>query len=125
VRRVLLAVVAGTIVFATVYGAAASLMLTSADLGSGDVVVSKCDPNSFTVDGYTINASNQITDVQIGDIAPACIGGELTVTLTDATNVELAAGSTAAVTSPTTTVSVTPFPNATAVKKQFVIVVGP
>ena len=108
--RLLVALIAGTIVFAAVYASAASVSVSSKDLGAGDTAVSKCDADGFTTLEFTTNASNEITQVTIGDIDPACIGGTMTVNLVSNGGAAVGKGSAPVVDTPATpeeTVTVT------------------
>lgn len=90
-----LAVLAGTIVTAGGIAYAASgaglAPFTSASIASGEAAIGSCDADGFTV-AYSTSGGN-VTSVTVGDTAdPGCEGGELSVTLTDASGAALASG---------------------------------
>lgn len=85
---VLVTVTAGTVS----YAAAATLGTASGPLGTGGVAVLPCDADGFA---YTrqLDASRRITAVTISGINPACAGGTLQLTLTNASNAAIGTGS--------------------------------
>ena len=85
-KRVALALASGVAVFLAVYAVASAMGLSSHNLAAGDEAVTTCDSNGFTVDGFTLDNSGLITEVAIGDIDAACIGGQLTLHLTSSTH---------------------------------------
>jgi hypothetical protein len=123
------ALVLGSIVFATVYAAAASVSLSSSDLAAGDTVVSKCDPNGFTTVSFTTNESAQITAVTLGDIADECIGGTMTVNLLSNDNEPVGSGTATvdftAGPSNELVVAISPTPATSDVKHVAMLVIGP
>lgn len=96
-KRILVALAAGVLVFATLFGLAATLSVGAADLAAGSSVVGSCDP-----DGVTTSYANawdstdsryEVTSVTVNGIADACDGKTLGVSLTDSGNALLASGS--------------------------------
>ncbi|MGE0227864.1 MAG: hypothetical protein AB7I38_00920 [Dehalococcoidia bacterium] len=125
-RRRLLAVVVALAAFAAGSAvAAAALSLSSGNLGANGASVSTCDADGFVIDGFTLNGSDQITHIAISGISGACIGGELTVDLTDATEVSVGTGGPVTVTGGSATVGISPNPLALQVKHEVIIIVGP
>ena len=94
-RRLAIAIVAASIVFASVFGIAASLSVTSAGLGAGTADVASCDTNGVTA-GYTVAysataAAYAVQTVSVTGIAtPGCDGRTMKVTLVGAADVSLA-----------------------------------
>jgi hypothetical protein len=127
--RALIALVLGSIVFATVYAAAASVNVSSDNFGAGDAAVSKCDEDGFTTVGFTTNESAQVTAVTIGDIADACLGGTMTVNLLSNSKAAVGAGSAIVVFTEETpnqlVVTISPTPATTDVKRVAMLVIGP
>lgn len=122
----LLAVTAG----ATLAGSASTLGgLSPRGLGAGTAAVAACDTNGFTV-AYTL-ASGSVTATTIGGIAdPGCEGGQLRVTVA---NASASIGSGGPVTVPvdadtvdtSVTVALTPQPAAAQVTRIHASIVGP
>lgn len=74
---------------------AAAFGISTTDAGAGDTPVVACDTNGFTV-SFTTTRGN-VSAVTVGGIAdPACEGGSLTITVTNA------AGDSIAMAGPTT-----------------------
>jgi len=89
-KRALVAVLTGAVVFAGVYGLAASLGVTSDSLGAGSSAVAACQAGSVSV-GYTAAynsaapAGYRATTVSVGNLdttAGGCGGKAIRVTLT-------------------------------------------
>lgn len=88
-KRSLIAIFAGILVFATVYGFAASLTVTSASLGAGTSAVAACQSTALnitytptyqsTLPGYE---STTVTVNGLDETAPKCGGKGIRVTLT-------------------------------------------
>jgi len=98
--KIVLAAVVASIVFAGVYGFAASLSLTSSGLGAGNAVVAACGTGinaayttaySATIPGYSISQVNltaipaaclsKAYRIQLTGAAGAAVGSEMTGTL--------------------------------------------
>lgn len=128
-RRLL---VAGMIVLVLGLGgvAVAALLGPNADdLGAGDAVVSACDADGFVptyVIQLGIDGEYHVVSVSVGGIAPACGGGQLSLTLTQGTT---PVGSGGPVTVPSgggsVSVSITDQPLADSVDHIHVVVTGP
>jgi hypothetical protein len=127
-RGVIVALAGAAVAFAT-FGSAATLGgLESSALGAGDGPITRCD-TAFGILPAT-SAGNVVT-VTVNDVADACEGGDLTVTLTNG------GGSVVASVGPTpipvdgdalpstVAVGVTPNPLAEQVVNGHVSVVGP
>jgi len=129
-RRRHVAVAVAIATAAVVPAFAASLGLSSGDLGAGAAVVSACDTNGFTV-SYTTSGAN-VTSVGVAGIAdPACEGGVLSVTLADASGAAVGSGGPQTVptdgdgTDNSMTVALSPSPAASIVTAVHVVVSGP
>jgi hypothetical protein len=87
-KRVVVGLLAGSMVFSMVIGMAASLGGLSSDgLGAEDAVVAACDSNGVTTEFTTSysasgTAGYKVGDVTVGGIADACDGASMSVTLT-------------------------------------------
>ena len=98
--KIVLAAVVASIVFAGVYGFAASLSLTSSGLGAGNAVVAACGTGinaayttaySATIPGYSVSQVNltaipaaclsKAYRIQLTGAAGAAVGSEMTGTL--------------------------------------------
>ncbi len=113
-KRTLIAVLAGLVVFATMFALAATLGgITSADVGADDTTVASCDSDGVTTSYGTawdaVDQRFEITTVTVGGVSDACDGDTLSVTLTNASGAQIGAGSmtipTSAATSHTVTLS--------------------
>lgn len=85
-RRKMLAVLAGLLVFGLVSAAAATLGgLTVQSLGAESEVVASCDNDGITVDwGITLQGVEYVVDsVELSDVAAACDGLNVEVTIFD------------------------------------------
>jgi hypothetical protein len=88
-KRTVTAIFAGILVFATVYGFAASLSVTSASLGAGTSAVAACQSTALNVTYTPTYASSipgyEATTVTVNGLdetAPKCGGKAIRVTLT-------------------------------------------
>jgi hypothetical protein len=79
-RRRTIAVILAILAFGLVAASAATLDVTSSGVGAGTGLVASCD-DAVTVD-YTFTGSN-VTGVTISDIAAACDGKDIAVSLLD------------------------------------------
>lgn len=113
-RRLILALVIGSVVFATVVGMAAALgPVTAENLGAGNSVVASCDTDGVSVSYSTsydgTDGRYEVTGVTVDGIANTCDGQTLTVALADSAGALLTEGSvTVPVDALATTASVTP-----------------
>jgi hypothetical protein len=130
-KRVLIALMVGGVVFASVFGMAASLGVTTDSLGAGSADVNSCDntvavryvtaystaPNGYKVTGVTVNGVNDT----------ACNGHTLAVTLVDSTGASVGTASAAVATGTVnyTNLAVTGTPLASAVEDAHVIISSP
>lgn len=95
VAPILAALLIGTVVFTIAYASAASLVVSSNDLGAS-AATARCDPNgvtsSYTTSAVTIGADVvQVVDVvTVAGIADACFGRDFAVTLADGSVASLA-----------------------------------
>jgi len=94
-NRILIALIVGITVFATVFAVAASLNVTAATLGAGTGTVASCDTDGVatTFDtSYNASAAGyRVTTVHINGIAtPGCDGKTMKVTLVGAADASLA-----------------------------------
>ena len=93
--RLLIALIVGIMVFATVFAVAASLTVTPASLGAGTGIVSSCDTNgvatSFDTTYSSAAVGYKVTTVHVTGIAtPGCDGLTMKVTLIGAADSALA-----------------------------------
>ena len=116
-RRLLIAILAGLLVFAGVFAMAASLGgITSNQVGADNTAVASCDTNGVTTSYATgwdaTDKRYEITSVTVGGVNDACDGETLSVSLTDSTGAQIGSGSvaipTSAATSHTVTMSTAP-----------------
>ena len=109
-KRLLIALLAGGAVFATVFGVAASLNVTSDTLGAGGAQVGSCDGDGVHVSyttKYVANTGFVVDKVTVTGIDNACAGKSLTVQLTGASGAPLGNSETVSVPSaPVTSVTV-------------------
>lgn len=126
--RVLLAALPAVAVVATFASAASLGGLDPQLLAAGDGPIPRCD-SAFTIQHAT--SGGNVVEVGVGDVADACEGGELRLTLTNGAGTVVASGGPASI--PTdgdalpasVVVSVTPTPAAENVANAHVSVVGP
>ena len=116
-RRLVIAILAGLLVFAGVFAMAASLGgITSNQVGADNTAVASCDTNGVTTSYATgwdaTDKRYEITSVTVGGVNDACDGETLSVSLTDSTGAQIGSGSvaipTSAATSHTVTMSTAP-----------------
>jgi len=97
--------------------------ITARDLSSGSAPITDCDTSfghSFTTSG------GLVTQVTVSDIAAQCVGGQLSVRLTNSAGSSIGAGGpvTVSVTSAAVPISA-PQPSGPSVAEIHIIVVGP
>ena len=101
VKRTLVALLVGAIMFGSIYALAASLTVTSATLGAGNTAVAACQSGTVNVTysgntyGSTSPAGYKTTTVTLNGLdetASACGGKAVKVTLTGASNASLGEG---------------------------------
>jgi hypothetical protein len=94
-NRIIVAVVTGVTVFATVFAVAASLNVSTSTLGAGTGTVASCDTDgvatSFETSYSASAAGYRVTIVHIDGIAtPGCDGKTMKVTLVGVSDASLA-----------------------------------
>ena len=119
-------------VVSTVSASAASLNgLGSKSLGADHAVVGRCDTSTpkftftYTTHFHSSDSAFHVHAVTVGDIAPPCNGGNLSVTLADADDNSLADGGPVAVSGASRTVTLSSEPLAGAVKATYAVIEGP
>src|SRR5438876_819035 len=88
-KRAIMAIAIGAVVFGTVYGFAASLSVTSASLGAGSTAVAACQSGALNMtytpsyqSGLPGYAATTVTVNGLDLTAPHCGGATIKVTLT-------------------------------------------
>lgn len=122
-RLVTLAMTMAGLCLAAVASAAALNGVDSNDLAVGAAAVSDCDPDGVTVTHVTTLTT--VTDLSITGIDPACVGGDLSVTLTAADDTAVAAAGPVVVTGGTEVVAVSPNVDTSAFTRHHVRIIGP
>jgi len=113
VKRTVIAVIAGLLVFGGVIASATSLGgVTSKALGSSASVVASCDTDGVTL-GYTTafdatTGAYRVSAVTVGGIAPSCNGQNIQVSLRNTGGTLSASTATTAVASTSATLAVSP-----------------
>ena len=102
--------------------AAAGLDVAGGGVGAGTASVARCDPDGFSLSFTTLGGD--VTAVSVGGIAAACVGGELSVTLTSS-GANVGGGGPVSVAGSAADVSITATPDADAIDGYHVAVVGP
>jgi len=73
-KRIILGLIAGTAVFGSVFGLAASLTVGSEKLSASEIAVTSCDADGVHT-AYTYDpVTGLVTDVVVSDIDDACVG---------------------------------------------------
>ena len=98
-KRVLLAMLAGLMVFAGVFALAASLGgITSDKVGADNTTVASCDTDGVSTSYATAwdatDKRYEVTSVTVSGVNDACDGQTLNVSLTDSTGAQIGSGST-------------------------------
>lgn len=106
------------------WAAAAPHPLTSKDVASGAAAVSSCGALSGVTVSWT-SRSGVITQVVLGSIPSACIGGTLSLTFASAGNTALGTAGPITVTGTSMTVAVSGSPTASLISQALVAVAGP
>jgi len=120
-------VVAATAIAAAIvpgWAAAAPHTLTSNRIASGSVTVSSCGTLSGVTVSWTSTAGT-ITKVVLSAIPSACIGGNLTLTFTSASNSSIGTAGPATVAATSLTLSTSGSPTASSISQIRISVVGP
>lgn len=126
-KRIALVAAFGLTAFVVVYAVAATMGLTSDELGAGAASVTACgDPDDFTIDSVLLNEAGEVTQVTVGGLPLSCVGGQLTINLTRNDGTSIGVGGPVTVTSPATTVNIggSP-PSLSDVDREVIIIVGP
>jgi hypothetical protein len=126
VRRLILALLLGSVVFAITWASAATLTVNNATLGAGSSVTSSCDPDVNISYGttYTGGTGYTVSSVTVAALnTAACAGNTIGVTLADAANGGIGSG-TAPVpgTGDTATVPIAGAPPVTSVANVHVVI---
>lgn len=129
-KRLVLAAVFGTAVYAIALASAATLDVGPSSLGSGSNLASSCDTNGVTVSygtTYTSGSGYTVNSVVIDGIDVACAGRGVGATLTNSGDVAQGAVTSGTVPAGGTgdrsaTLTVTGNPAATAVEKAYVVI---
>ena len=111
-KRLLIAILAGITVFASVFAMAASLGgITGSTVGADNTTVASCDTDgvttSYATSWDTTDKRYEVTSVTVAAVNDACDGKTLNVSLTDASGAQIGAGTLAIPTSVATSHAVT------------------
>ena len=87
--RIIAGIISGTMVAGSVFGLAASLTVTSQEMGSGTATVASCDSDGVNAE-YSYNGSGQINTVTLTGVSGDCTGATARVTLAGANLTETA-----------------------------------
>ena len=127
-KKLLIGLIAGSAVFAAVYGSAASLgTITDSGVGASSATVAACDTDGVST-AYTTTFSSgyKVSTVTVSGVDDvACLGKTISVQLADSANAAISgAAGTATVLASTTSyaISVTTPPLASAVEKVNVLI---
>ena len=93
-KRMVMAVAIGAVVFGGIFGLAANLGVSSDTLGSGTSAVAACQSTAVRVSytptyDATATAGYRATSVTLGDLAAGCLSKSFKVTLTGAGDASL------------------------------------
>lgn len=126
VKRLIIGLLVGAMVFGIVFAVAASLGVTSNQLGAGSADVNSCDANGVTAsyDASFVSGSYKVTEVNVTGVNDAaCNGHTLGVTLVNAAGASIGTG-TATITTGTTAydVVIAAQPAASAVEDVHVVI---
>jgi hypothetical protein len=129
-KRVILITMAVTTLASSAFASAASLGGMSGSVGAGNAAIPTCDTTGVSVT-YTTSGGN-VTAVTVGGLAdPGCEGGDLKLTLTNASGDSIASGGPQTISADGDTadnsvnVSVSPNPAAQNVAGYHVSITGP
>lgn len=126
-KRILIGLLLGGIVFGAVYALAASLTVTSAQLQAGFTDVAECDADDTVATSFTVSfsgspAANRVTAVVVSGISsPECNGKTLDVELADGTGASVGNG-TVAIDAVSESVPIDETPTASSVKSVHVVI---
>jgi hypothetical protein len=82
-KRLLLALIAGAMVFTVAFASAASLGVDGSTVQAGVDTDLRCDANGVNAGWGLETDTSLVTSVRIEDIDPACVGDELFVKVND------------------------------------------
>jgi hypothetical protein len=108
-KRLLISAMVLAVVFATVFGLAATLGVSPNDLGAGSGSVGSCDATvstSYANAWDAVDERFEVTSVTVNAIADTCDGKTLKAALTDSSNVLLGQGTVVVPTGVGTTATV-------------------
>jgi hypothetical protein len=92
-KRLLAGLAVAGIVGGGTYGFAATLGVTSDNLGAGDSIVASCDTDGLTADYTAVYSATanayEVTTVELGGVAVACNTQQVQITLSGAANSSL------------------------------------
>jgi hypothetical protein len=90
-KRLLIGLASAGIVGGATFGFAATLEVDSSNLGAGGETVASCDTDGVdvTYDVAYDPTGYEVTNINVADIAAACAGDDLSVTLSDSDDLEL------------------------------------
>lgn len=127
-KKLLVALAVGVAVFAAVFASAATLGLTTDNLGADDKVVASCD-NSVTITYQTsysaTNGTYKIDSVTLDGVDAGCSGETIKVTISGASNASLAEVTQLATAAASQTITVTTYVNPELVEGIHVVISGP
>lgn len=127
-KKLFVALAVGVAVFAAVFASAATLGLTSDNLGADDKVVASCD-NGITITYQTsysaTNGTYKIDSVTLNDVDAGCSGETIKVTISGAANASLTEVTQTATASATQSITVTAYVNPEDVTGIHVVISGP
>ncbi len=123
VRHHLIRIAIIAAVMSVTYASAASLNLAPVSLGAGGSAVTPCDPDGITV-SYMLSADN-VTQITVLDIAAACVGGDLSVALANASNASIGEAGPQTVSATSHTLTFAPQPISFDVMAVHVVIEGP
>ena len=111
-KRTLIAVTAGLVVFASVFAMAASLGgITGSTVGADNTAVGSCDTDGVTTSYATswdaTDKRYEVTTVTVAAVNDACDGKSMSVSLTDTTGAQIGTGTLAIPSSVATSHAVT------------------
>jgi len=113
--KLVLAVVTSVTVFASVYGFAASLGVSTSGLGADNKIVASCGSGmtfAYTTSYYSAQPGYAVNGINVTNIPSGCLNKTLAVTFTDGSNAALGTQITATLPASGTTDSIAVTPSA-------------
>lgn len=93
-KRSALAIIAGALIFGSVYGLAASLNMSAGSLGAGNTSVASCQSGTLTVSYTTaydsVIPAYEVTQLTVDGLQSGCYSKPYRIVLVNASNVSLA-----------------------------------